>query len=82
MTVTARHGYGPYTRGCRCGVCRQAKADYSRRRRAAAKETAEPGVTAAGGFTHGTRHGYDEHGCRCGPCTEAQRAAWRRAAAT
>lgn len=30
------HGYGAYTNGCRCEVCRAAKADYMRQRRAAA----------------------------------------------
>lgn len=68
------HGYGAYTRGCRCDVCRDAKADYMRERRAGARRAAHdhgPFHTATG-ITHGTRHGYEEHGCRCLPCTDAR----------
>lgn len=35
------HGYVRYSRGCRCDTCRQAKADYMRDRRAAARRTAQ-----------------------------------------
>lgn len=34
------HGYVPYTRGCRCDVCRAAKAAYSRARRAEHRQIA------------------------------------------
>lgn len=70
------HGYGGYTRGCRCGVCRAAKAEYvrGRRRRArqvAARFTDGSGRHLARGITHGTVSGYEEAGCRCQPCTSA-----------
>jgi hypothetical protein len=35
------HGYGRYTNGCRCEVCRKAKADYMRQRRAEARALAQ-----------------------------------------
>lgn len=35
------HGYGAYTTGCRCEVCRKAKADYMRDRRAAGRTVAQ-----------------------------------------
>ena len=38
---TLEHGYGPYTNGCRCDVCKKAKADYMRERRAAARKIAQ-----------------------------------------
>lgn len=41
MTAQVVHGYGPYTRGCRCVVCRQAKADYMRARRARGRAYAQ-----------------------------------------
>jgi hypothetical protein len=37
----AAHGYGRYTNGCRCEVCRQAKSDYQRRRRAQGRAEAQ-----------------------------------------
>lgn len=39
--MSSSHGYVAYTRGCRCGVCRRAKADYIRERRAAARAIAQ-----------------------------------------
>lgn len=73
------HGYGGYTRGCRCDVCRSAKAAYLRRRRNRARELARrftdgQGRHLATGITHGTAVGYDESGCRCQPCTSAKTA--------
>jgi hypothetical protein len=70
------HGYGGYSRGCRCEVCRRAKADYMQVRRStardlAAKHTDERGRHLASGITHGTVFGYEERGCRCRPCTTA-----------
>ena len=35
------HGYGAYTNGCRCDVCRAAKAEYMRERRAAGRAKAQ-----------------------------------------
>lgn len=38
----SEHGYSAYANGqCRCGVCRTAKADYMRERRAAARALAQ-----------------------------------------
>lgn len=86
--MTAEHGYGRYTRGCRCDVCRKAKADYMRARRATARALAakvtkrrfgdQPRIglprRLARGVKHGTRFAYEEHGCRCWPCTTARSA--------
>ena len=66
------HGYIRYTHGCRCGVCRKAKAEYSRQRRATARSAAAD-RSADLSFTHGTRFGYEERGCRCRPCLTARR---------
>ena len=65
------HGYGAYTRGCRCEVCRQAKADYMRARRAAGRSIAVPD-TGVCGVLHGTRYAYEERGCRCRLCKQAR----------
>lgn len=44
-----RHGYGPYTSGCRCDVCRRAKADYMWKRRAQARSVAQKYTSTASG---------------------------------
>lgn len=73
------HGYGPYTRGCRCDVCRAAKADYMRRKRAVAAEwraLAEAdgwGRHFVPGITHGYA-GYQDWHCRCAVCRAARAA--------
>jgi hypothetical protein len=87
------HGYTAYTRGCRCEVCREAKADYMRARRAAGRALAQKHTSTRRGQParlvgtyryvapverHGTRAAYEEHGCRCFDCTEARTAADRR----
>jgi hypothetical protein len=73
------HGYNGYTLGCRCDICRKAKREYARERRAAAKQAADARgkERAAGTFRHGTRFGYEERGCRCAECVEARRAMQR-----
>lgn len=43
------HGYIAYTHGCRCEVCRKAKADYMRERRAAARALAQKYTQTADG---------------------------------
>ena len=43
------HGYVAYTRGCRCDVCRAAKADYMRERRAAGRANARLHTVSATG---------------------------------
>ena len=68
------HGYGPYTNGCRCDICRAAKAAYQANRRAAASLATTP---VPDGLTHG-RAGYEEHGCRCEICVKAKREEWVR----
>ena len=79
------HGYGPYSRGCRCAVCRAGKAAYMRQRRAAGVALLRAAQTAQGTVRpvsstarHGTRAGYEEHGCRCGPCRTKHHASDRR----
>lgn len=87
----SNHGYGAYTNGCRCEVCRAAKADYMRERRAAAHVLAQrytethgsrrgPGAVrfVASNVIHGSRYAYIEHGCRCFDCTDANTAAGRK----
>lgn len=75
---TRKHGYGCYTNGCRCEVCRAAKAEYIRARRATARqrmrEVADLGLLHVEGITHG-RFGYEERGCRCVTCLAARAAA-------
>jgi len=65
-----QHGYVGYTHGCRCKICRKAKADYMTSRRNAAylndHEVPE-------NIRHGTAFAYQEHGCRCEPCVTAER---------
>jgi hypothetical protein len=63
------HGYNRYTAGCRCDICKAAKAAYMKARRDAAflgRSTVPPGVR------HGTRSTYEEHGCRCDSCRLSQ----------
>lgn len=66
----SEHGYVPYTRGCRCDVCRKAKAEYMSKRRQAAVAAREAGGPV-GPLKHGTRYAYEERGCRCSPCSKA-----------
>ncbi len=75
------HGYGGYSRGCRCDECRTAKAEYMRARRATARRLADRFTDDAGAHfvpdvTHG-RVGFEEHGCRCPQCVEARRSSQR-----
>jgi hypothetical protein len=83
---TGPHGYNRYTDGCRCEVCREAKAGYMRRRRAAGRLAAQlhavcerrPGRYVAPIKRHGTRYGYEEMGCRCDLCSAARAESDRR----
>lgn len=72
--MATMHGYGPYTNGCRCGVCKAAKADYQRARRqvAGAARHNAGGDYVATGITHGTYAGYTDSGCRCAECVTAK----------
>ncbi len=70
------HGYNAYANGCRCEVCRAAKAAYMRTKRAATlalsrRFTDDRGRYLAQGITHGTAAGYVDYRCRCRPCTTA-----------
>lgn len=49
------HGYIAYSHGCRCGACRQAKADYMRSRRAQGRTYAQR-LTRSSGGECGVRH--------------------------
>lgn len=83
------HGYSKYTSGCRCEVCRSAKAEYMRSRRAVRTAPAREAIVdergrvrmIAVGITHGTRSGYEEYACRCAPCSTAHRR-WNKAGAS
>ena len=63
------HGYGGYTQGCKCGICRAAKAAYMAKRRAEALRATDKVIE---GIRHGTRYAYEERGCRCDVCMAAQ----------
>ena len=69
-----KHGYVAYTHGCRCDICREAKATYQRERRRALKAGGSVPRTAQ----HGLRTTYVEYGCRCSHCRRASAAANRR----
>lgn len=77
MSDDRPHDYGRYSNGCRCQVCRDAKAAYMANRRAEATRGARLGW-AAEGVTHGTRSAYKESGCRCGQCVAVMRRNWRK----
>lgn len=72
-----RHGtYNGYQNlNCRCQPCRDANAEYVRKRRSGrAAEIAENPRRAE----HGRVSTYHNWGCRCDRCTEAHRFAKRR----
>jgi hypothetical protein len=71
------HGYNRYTQGCRCTVCREAKAQYTRERREAAAQRraaveSRGGKYVADGIKHGYS-GYANYQCRCETCRAAKR---------
>lgn len=70
----AAHNYNGYTNGCRCEICRAAKATYMReKRQGAARERDDAaGEYVAPGITHGTYAGYADSACRCGSCKQAK----------
>lgn len=73
------HGYVCYTTGCRCLICKAAKAAYMRERRAVAtglRLAAEAAgeVYVAVGIAHGIS-GYSDAKCRCRLCRRAWKAA-------
>ena len=78
------HGYSRYSLGCRCAVCKGAKAAYMRTKRqtAAARRllAEDPTTFVAKGITHGTYAGYADAACRCALCLTAKaergRVAW------
>lgn len=81
--MVAEHGYVRYTRGCRCQVCRAAKAAYVRAKRASAAELRSFAVFwderyVATGITHGGISGYQDHHCRCDACRLAKAEASER----
>lgn len=72
------HNYARYIAGCRCGVCRAAKAAYVRDSRAAAAARRRQAVAAgevyvATDITHGVG-GYQNESCRCDVCWRAAKA--------
>lgn len=77
----ATHGYGGYSAGCRCDVCRTAKRLYMRDKRAKAtarRKQAEGLTFIAVGITHGTYAGYTDAQCRCHMCKDAKADSDRR----
>jgi hypothetical protein len=78
------HGYSRYTHGCRCPICKGAKAAYIRAKRKAARESAPAELIngrdryVAPGIKHGTLSGWQEWSCRCLECSEMHRQAQRR----
>lgn len=68
------HGYGPYTRGCRCAVCVEAKRIYQ----AKLRERARAAVEVPDHVRHGSVATYVDYRCRCDACTAAKRAYGRR----
>lgn len=72
----AEHGYNAYANGCRCDVCRAAKADYMREKRATARalRAADDAVP----YLHHGISGYQDSHCRCHVCRAAKSAAVRR----
>ena len=65
--VAPTHGLSAYIIfGCRCRVCKDAKAAYARQLRAT--HAARP---PAATVEHGTRNAYDNRCCRCQECRAA-----------
>lgn len=74
----AEHGYVRYSTGCRCQVCRDAKAVYTREKRSVARDArlvAEDAglVYVAPVATHGIG-AYQNASCRCEVCRRAAKA--------
>lgn len=81
QNTKAEHGYYLYTAGCRCAVCRAAKAKYIREKRAAARARALVGTNRGAHLVPGIKHGifgYQEHRCRCDVCVDTAREVKRR----
>lgn len=51
IRADAPHGYGRYSRGCRCDICKAAKAEYMRRKRRRATATARIHTIGSDGTT-------------------------------
>lgn len=56
------HGYGPYTRGCRCDVCREAKRVYQAQRRASGAEPTRAGEQPLPAWNQRTYNGVSRVG--------------------
>lgn len=68
------HGYGAYSRGCRCDECKAGKRVYMRAKRRDASQARRNGGEryVAQGITHGTYSGYQDSYCRCHLCSLAK----------
>lgn len=83
--MSVEHGYNRYSNGCRCEVCRAAKAQRQRESRAAWSRRRDWVKTFGSGGRHyvdGITHGYSGYAnfhCRCEVCTAAKAAAQSRA---
>jgi hypothetical protein len=74
------HGYGGYSRGCKCDVCRAGKAERMRELRAEAVLRRQSDLVVPGA-RHGTYAGYKNDMCRCPACSNARRDRERERAA-
>lgn len=81
--MMSEHGYGRYSSGCRCEICRAAKSTYMRERRGRAGAIRELSEASGWGrnFVPDAAHGisgYQDSGCRCETCRSAKAAASAR----
>jgi hypothetical protein len=75
LNVITTHGYGGYSCGCRCKVCKAAKADYMAKRRAAAFVT-DSAPERDPAVTHGIRPSPTGRGSRTRSAAAGARNAW------
>lgn len=74
--TAGKHGYGPYTRGCRCDTCRQAAREYRAAWRLPQQlKLREARRTGKDHEVVGIKHGlsgYTNYSCRCQECRAAK----------
>jgi hypothetical protein len=82
MEENKKHGYVPYTKGCRCDVCKEAKRLYSKAQRdqracMLARATTRGYTYTVPGITHGYS-GYQNFKCRCDTCKQGKALSYER----
>lgn len=65
--MSAEHTLSNYNKGCRCGTCKELRAQATREMRARAKERGVPEGM------HGDYKSYSYYLCRCEACTDGWR---------